>query len=364
MQHRTLSRVASTLGAGLLVLALIAPAADAATFAGGSTKLTLSSSFKKALSRAGIKITATAPAKVAGGRITLPITSGVATLTRGSSGNLQLGGAVTFKKGGRSLGLTKIAEVLKGSKAVLRARISGKAVDLIGQAAGKTGPAPDFASLSGSGMRASLTSKGAAALNKAFKVKSFSAGQSAGTVSFTADREIVIAPGAGNMNFKFDPATAGAFQGCGMTVEPVAPASALPPGPGAPAGTFVFPIDGGAMNARTLKGTMAHIGGIKITKPGAQSVTMTDFAFEYPPAGAAIFTVAADVLNGSRATIGDVTGPGPAVSLTATGGTLTFKDTEVRWSGAAVALLGGFYQCTTVPQGSLIGLVDATASVK
>lgn len=364
MARRTLSRVASALSAGLLVLALIAPAADAATFAGGSTKVALSPSFKKALSRARIKITATAPAKVARGRITLPITSGVATLTRGSSGNLQHGGSVELKKGRRSLSLTKIAEVLKGSKAVLRARVKGRAVDLIGHAAGKTGPAPDFASLSGSGMGASLTSKGAAALNKAFKVKSFRSGQSVGTVSFSAEREIVIAPGTGNMNFKFDPATAGAFQGCGMTVEPVAPASARPPEPGAPAGTFVFPINGGAMNARTLKGTVAHIGGIKISKPGAQSVTMTDFAVEYPPSGAGIFTVAADVLNGSRATIGDMTGPGPAVSLTATGGTLTFKDTEVRWSGAAVALLRGFYQCSTVPQGSLIGLIDATASVK
>lgn len=363
MQSRTVSRVAGALGAGLLVLVLVTPAANAATFAGGSTKVTLSPAFKKALSRAGIKLTATAPAKVAGGRITLPITGGVATLTKASTGSLQHGGTVKLKKGARSLVLAKVVEVLKGSKAALRASVKGKPVDLIGHAA-RTGPAPDFASLSGSGMTATLTSKGAAALNKAFKVKSFNSGQSVGTVSFTADREIVIAPGAGNMNFKFDPATAGAFQGCGMTVEPVAPASALPPGPGAPAGTFVFPIDGGAMNARTLKGTMTHSGGVKITKPGAQSVTMTDFAFEYPPAGAPIFTVAADVLDGSRATIGDVTGPGPAVSLTATGGTLTFKDTEVRWSGAAVALLGGFYQCNTVPQGSLIGLADATASVK
>jgi len=149
-----------------------------------------------------------------------------------------------------------------------------------------------------------------------------------------------------------------------MTVEPISPATALPPGPGAPAGTFVFPINSGSMDASTLTGTMAHIGGVKISKPASPSVALTDFAFEYSAAGSPIFTTAADVLMGNRATIGDVTGPRPAASLTATGGTVTFRNTEVRWSGSAVALLSGFFKCTTIPQGSLIGLVDATATVK
>lgn len=357
------SRGASALAGAVLALLLVTSTAGAASFAGGTTQVTFSKSAMSALKRAGIKITAKAPAKVAGARLTLPVTSGSASLVRKSTGVLRHDGVITLKGKGRSMVMTKLAEVLAGSKATLTAGVKGKTVRLFAQS-GTTFATPGDTGLKGTRLKATLTSQGAAAMNKAFKVKAFRTGASIGTVSFSADRKIVFAPGAGNSNFKFDPNTAGAFQGCGMSVQPIAPASGLPPGPDAPAGTFVFPINGGSLNARTLKGTVAHVGGVSISKPGSQSVAMTEFAFEYPAAGAPTFTTAADVLQGNRATIGDVTGPAPTLSLTPTGGTVTFKGTEVRWSGAAVALLDAFYQCKAVPQGSLIGVVDATATVK
>lgn len=336
------------------MLLLAVPAAGAADFAGGSASVKLSPAFKQQLKSAKVTVKMSK----------LPVEDGKATLAKSSAGSLELGGTIKFSRAGKSVTFTKLVQKLAGARGALSGKVKGKNKTLFSELSGKlTGPTADFATLKGSKLPALLNAKAAAALNKGLKTTVFTKNMKAGSVSFSAERELTFQPNSGTTKFVVDPRTAGGFQTCAINLAPIAPAAGAPPTPTEPAGSFSFPVNGGQFSATENAGTVSFLGGISISKTGSPTVDLTAFSFEY--AGSSpLFTAAASPLNGGRAPIADLVGGTFTRKLTATGGTVSFSGISANWNQAATSLLQAFFACSSIPAGTPIGVVSGSGTVK
>jgi hypothetical protein len=377
--RRPSTRVCLLAMATALVALLVATSsASAATFGGGTIKL-------------GIKLTGTSVStKGHSAKSTFPFAenAGVATMTKQASGSLNIGTtstSLTIKRANKSIVLQSLVEKLTAGKGQLTAKIGGKgkAIAFFDQAStNRVAPDSGFTQLIMSSSNMTLTSAGAAALNKAFGLKAPRRGQKdlrlkakakAGTASFTAGRTLTVV--GGSSSTIYDTAFYDALKDCDITLGSVAPATAIPADAAAPRGGVQLPINasnGGTLTAATLIGQVNHQGGTVLDRPAggpkgkaAYNSPLTNFVFGFgPPQN----TLVAFVVNANNSLpIGTVSGTptanltdtGGSVSLT--GGTLNLSDTAAGTLSQSAPPLGA--DCP-IPAGSKIGAINMTANVE
>jgi hypothetical protein len=159
----------------LAATAVSAPSAVAAA-GGGSVKLTLGGSGKaaKSLTAEGVKISALAPAKKRGRRVTLPVQS----VTVGKAATISLRGGIGFKAGRRTLKLKSAKLKLTAAKATVTVKAGKLRVPVftakLAKGKAKLDRAGKTAKLAGATL--ALTSKGAKLLRTKLAVSDVAAG--------------------------------------------------------------------------------------------------------------------------------------------------------------------------------------------
>jgi hypothetical protein len=358
--------------AGVLTAMLAAaPVAGAVSYKGGPADF--------AGLRGGIKVNkATQGAKREGSRgFELPVTGGNATMNTSPSGTLSEGGSVELKLGSKRVTLSQFKETFAAGKVTISARIGGKTVNLFeGTTANKITVAGDFSSLNGRSINLTLTSKGAAALNKAFglkkprrgrKDKRFKRRQRIGTKSFAAQRSLTVT--GGNTEIIFDPEFRQKLDDCGVTQTAIPPAEQIPDGaPGAPKGGFRVPAGGGTVNAVTNALVAQHNGGVQLSDddvsadPGAQPFTsqLTAFVIELGPQNTLSATSS---ITGAPILIAQISGQSIGKTLTDTGGQVTVGNMTFTFDQFAADALGLFYGCQ-LPPGVRLGTGSGSYQVE
>ncbi len=371
--------------AALIAMLVAAPGAGAATFAGGPFKI----DFKASKLKVAMVGQDTATDTKTGGTFQFNETSaGSVTLNNQPSGTLTIGSGTTqitlTHANKKKIVLKSLAEKLAAGKGQVTAKVGGKggSIAFFDQATtNRLKPASDFTALSLETATLTLTAQGAAALNKAFGLKKPKKGkkdtrlkkkQKMGTSSFTAHRQLLIS--GGSSETRYDQAFYDQLKSCDITLNSVAPATAIPVDPNsAPRGGVSLPVKDGLMNAVTLEGVVNHTGGTNLNRPApgqpgnttgkaAYNSDLTDFVFGF----AAERLLTAFVVNlTARSPIGTVTGT-LTTNLNDAGGTVQLAGGDLVLSDQAAALLSSKAErigadCA-IPPGSKIGAVSMTAN--
>jgi hypothetical protein len=335
--------------ASVTLLAAAGPAAaqdDASTarVGDGQTMLRLDPGTAKALTGAGVRVSVVQPGKVGSSGLTFPATGGAidpATLR----GSVEHRGGIRFRAGGKTVTLSSPRYTIGSSRSTLSASVGGKRLSVLSlnlkrAKVGARGPLTKTAQ----GIRATLTAGAAKALNQAFSTSLFRGGLAIGTVR----TEIVLADAVfdgGATSLALDPGAASALQSLGVTPGVLAPATAGSAG-------LAFPITAGKVDAKTLAGSIAHSGGISLTK-GATAVELRDFeiGLDDSPSLSAI-------VGGQRVEILtlDVSG----VKTSTSGGTIVVSGVVAKLTAAAAGALNQAFGTTAFSEGLTLG----TATVR
>lgn len=355
------------LACALTILVVAAPAASAATFSGGTTKVDL----KTLLSATKAKATFTGADSKTKNAGVFKLGAGTATLVSQSSGNINFasGKAIVLTRTAKVNGKNKTFKVTLGSlvyklaagKAQLGAKINnkGKVVYLFALAsANKVKPNAAFTALAMSSSKMTVTKAGASALNKALKLVHdtalrSSAASAAGTASFTADRQLTTS--GGSTQLIYDDAFAGKLEsndeGCSITLSAIAPGTAIARGPNAPRGGVTLPVrTGDKISAKNYAPLVHYTGGTSLDRgPGNPQgneyhVTVQNINLDLtisPPGVQGVSSLTGPL------TVGTLTGASIAPSLTDTGGSIAVSGTVLFNPNTAAALAA-----TTDPDGA------------
>lgn len=245
----------------LLVPSLCRAAYD--PIGGGTTKLTFERSFLSTMKKEGIKLSATAPAKLKGSTLILPVEGGKEDPTTGK-GEVTHEGTLVFAKGNRKLPLREIE--LKAKKTPLFAKVGGSQLK-VASARRLSSQRQGF----GSSFKAqglSLTAKVATRLNKKLRTgKLFKEGMSLGALSSsTTPQRVAILP-QGQATITPDPGFLAKLKALFVSLNPISPAE-LQPGP-----VLRFPIAvGGQIAPDASEGTLRLGGAIEALQLGAGQV--------------------------------------------------------------------------------------------
>lgn len=195
------SLVAMAVGATSLALAVPASASPAAPTSvaapvthhhnsvkelhGYQTTLKLDAGTAKVLKDNGVSVSPTGDAHPSGSKIAFPITGGSLD-TKTLAGKVEHSGGLKFTAGKASLGVEDF--VIDTAKGVLTARVSGTdtRVPLLDLSLTDAKVDADKKGATISGVKATLTTEAAAALNKTFKVSLFEKGIPVGTAKVVA----------------------------------------------------------------------------------------------------------------------------------------------------------------------------------
>ncbi len=268
------SRVRAAFVVGALGLALALPTnafGGADPVKGGDTTLDVSLGKK-------FKVKAISPATLEGKTLVhLPNTGGDLNPVNGA-GTLKNGGGFSLKRKGRKKVKVRDIETSFGAGGKIAARVGKKNVKTLALVEGGTTTRADFGARI-SGATATLTKKGAKALNKAFKKKKgkgkIKGGKSLGALStVTIPRTVEVLP-QGTMVFEPNPSiTLDKFVPKG--VNPATGVAAVAPGVQnivLPATiTFEFPITGGQLGLGFNDGRLTTAGGLMLTKTNPSGV--------------------------------------------------------------------------------------------
>jgi hypothetical protein len=313
---------------------------------GGATTLALDPAVGRVLADNGVSVAPVAPATAGADGIAFPITGG--ELGDGTASIAHSGG-LTFSAGAASLTATDFDVRVDGARGVLVATVGGAQVpllklDLRDAQIGRAGAATTIG-----GIRASLTKEAAKALNATFSVSLFTRGLVIGTVSVKAlPQQIAVTGGATSL--ALDPTAAAALTSLGVSASPIAPASA-----GAD-GALSFPITGGTLQPAALTGSIAHSGGIALTK-GSTRVALKKFVISLdgtPTLSAKVGGSRVDILSldlsGLQVTEGD-------------DGTLVLGGVVGRLTAAAADALNGAFGTDAFTEGLVLGTATVTAKL-
>jgi hypothetical protein len=192
-----------------------------------------------------------------------------------------------------------------------------------------------------SGVRVALTAAAANALNATFHTHLFRRGLELGSVTVRARPSSVELTG-GETAVTLDAGAGAALQSLGVTAAPIGSDS------------LAFPITGGRLNARTFAGTIAHSGGISLTK-GATRVELTDFeiGIDDTPELTAL-------VGGTRVPI--LTVDLSALQSSVRNGTITLSGAALKLTGAAAGALNQAFGTTAFTEGLLLGTATVTAN--
>ena len=353
--RRPLARVGLlAVAAALMAVLVAAPSAGAAQFGKGPIKL----DFKASKLKVAMVGQDTKTDTKTGGTFPFADEAGSVTMTSQPSGNLLIGGTsaqITLTHANKKkIVLKSFVEKLAAGKGQLTAKINGKggAVAFFDEATtNKLKVASDFSTLSLETASMTLTSKGAAALNKAFGLKKPAPGkkdlrlkakQKFGTAGFTAQRLLTIT--GGESRLIYNPAFVQKLRDCGITLHAVAPGQEIPKDPAtSPEGGVILPANNGQLNAVSFFGTINNGGGTLLERPegaagkGAYSSELKDFVYAFSETQNIL---SARVVNLDLVSpIGSVSGVF-ATTLTDTGGSFTLSNGSLNLSEGSATLLG------------------------
>jgi len=238
------------------------------------------------LSLGKVKVKAISPATREGKTLVhLPNTGGNLDPVSGV-GTLDNGGGFRLKKKGRKKVKVTTIRTTFGPNGNVSARVGKKKVPSLAVVQGGTTTRDDFGARI-SGAKATLTKKGAKALNKAFKKKKgkgkIKSGKPLGTLStVTVPKTVEVLP-QGSMVFEPNPSiTLDKFLPKG--VNPANGVAAVAPGVMhvGPSITFEFPITGGSLGLGLNDGRLVTGGGLKLTKTMPAGVLPAACEDKYP----------------------------------------------------------------------------------
>jgi len=246
------------LALGCLVFAPLARA-DYDPLGSGSTKLSLDKSFLALLEQNGVKLSATAPARLSGGAVTFPVTAGKFDPTA-AKGTLEHEGALVFTAGNRSIPLKALQLKTTQKHSPLSAKAGGSQLKI---ATAKR----LVVSRNGFGDKVKVTSlslsaKLATRLGKKLRLKSvFEPGMALGQTLSNAQPQTIAVLGEGKASFSFDPGIEAKLRDLFVAVNPIFPAEHI-------GSVFTLPIFGGTIAPDGSQGTLETSGSLEFLQLG------------------------------------------------------------------------------------------------
>jgi hypothetical protein len=326
MSTETRPLVVSLLVAAAGLASLLAASPAAATYdpiGSGQTTLRFGPSFLSTLGAAGVKLSATAPARLAGGRVSFPVAGGKLDPVS-VRGTLEHSGTLVFNAGGKSLPMKGLQLKTTQANSPFSAKFGGGKLKLAATSTLTTERSGFGLAMKVSKIR--LSSKVATRLEKKLGLSgAFEPDELVGTAVSEAQPATVAIKAGGQAELSIDPAFATKLSGLFVAVNPVFPAEH----PGA----FTFPIGGGLL----------------ALSPGiAASGLKTDGALEFIQVGGGQFFVreleidlSDGVVNGESQLALSSAGPGPdqGGSVFGLGASTTTTEPTARTIGVAALAL-------------------------
>lgn len=257
----------------LLATLLLVPAAQATydPIGAGSAKLLLDKGFVSQMKAEGVKVTATAPAKLKGGAVVLPVSGGTLDPTLAKA-TIETEGAVVFQAANRKVPLRQIE--VKTKKTPLYAKVGGGQLKLTSAKSLAFKREGFDSSFAAKGL--ALTQKVATRLNKKLRTgKFFKEGQLIGALKSQTQPQVVTILPQGQATLVPDPAFLAKLKSLFVSLNPISPAE-LSPGP-----VLHFPIaGGGALAPDGSEGTLRTAGAIELLQLGAGQVFQREYWFD------------------------------------------------------------------------------------
>lgn len=316
-------------------LAVAAPTAMAQTqevpdtveVRGGITKLALGSKAKRALRRAG--------ARVSGRQFA--ISGGEIDPADGNRADLDHSGRLRFRAGTHRISFGQLNVELED-----RGRLfgtTGGQVVALANLTGGTVARQGLYSTDINGLVARFTRAAARAVNRALGTRAVRRGMVLGRVSIDAQLEEALIDAAGDSDLQISAQSAQKLQQAGVSASPITPASCS--GTGCPTGSglplFSFPIAGGKMKLDQSEASILHEGGILLTQQSTgRQLPLVQPAVEIttPP----VLTVS---LGGARAPAADLDLSG--MTKQGTTGGLEIGNVVVKLNQSSAALLNATF---------------------
>lgn len=266
---------AATLIAVPSASAAISPQSDPdALLTGGSTALKLS-----VPKSTRVKVKGTGKAAVRRSTASLPISGGLVEMP-GVEGSIEhRGGALLLSVGKRKLTLTDPIIALNKAKNTrfLTAKVGKTRTEILSFGAPTQVARPGFGSVL-SGLKASLTAKGASRLNKLKPGRRFKAGQRFGTAKVTMlASELTILEDKTTSSMTFDPTWLALMRAANVTQSGSGKATY-----NAAAGSVTLPVRGFKVRADGKDGLVTHTGGVAFTR-GATRIAFDDLQVYIDP---------------------------------------------------------------------------------
>ncbi len=257
-------RAAPLCTGALALLAFLAPASQAAydPVGSGTVKLTLDRSFRSFLKQHGVKLSASAPAKLSAKAASFPTSAGEVDPTIGK-GTLEPEGGLVIKAGGKHLALDHL--MVKTKRTPLLGKLGGGQLKLA-KAKRISFKRQGFASAF-TATKLTLTAKAATRLNKRLRLKdAFSEGQLIGTlVAKTQPATTTVLP-SGKATVLLDPQILAKLDSLHVALNPIFPAEHVGP-------SFSFPIIAGSEIAPDASaGTLRSGGALEFLQLGGGQV--------------------------------------------------------------------------------------------
>ncbi|MBJ7610416.1 MAG: hypothetical protein JF887_13440 [Candidatus Dormibacteraeota bacterium] len=352
-----------------------APAAAILNLTGATTKVDLDASTAMVLQQNGVSVAPVAPATAAMANgtveVSFPITAGYAAIYPMTSlpfvrGTFSHSGGITFSAGGKTLTATDF--VVNPGTSTLTATVGGKGVPLLDVDGSQVKMTSDSSGVHLDGAVAKLSTVAASALNSTFGVSLFKQGIPVGVVHITAmgtadpggaaSAQVEQLSGQ-STSVDIDPATAGVLQKNGVSVAPVAPATASMANGGL---TVSFPITNGYVavfpqsSLPFLRGFISHDGGLTFTA-GGKSITVTDFMVN--PGNSELY----GTVGGSGAVVPllDIDGS-KVVMTTDSAGAIHLDGAVAKLSATAASALNSTFGVTLFTAGIPLGVVHIIAT--
>lgn len=260
---RRLTAIAAAVG--LLAFSSVAQA-DYDPLASGATKVTLDRGFLALLKQNKVKLSATAPARLAGGVLTLPVSGGKFDPTS-AKGTVEHEGALIFSKGSRSLPLKSLQLKTTSAHTPFSIKAGGGQLKLAA-AKGLAVSREGF----GDRVRVSsltLSAKVATRLGKKLRLRSvFKGGQPLGDALTKAQPLTITVLGRGKAELTLDPGILAKLKSLFVAVNPIFPAEH----PGA----FTLPIFGGTIAPNGSTGTLEIAGALEALQLGGGQVFLRE----------------------------------------------------------------------------------------
>lgn len=343
--------IATTVLAIAALLIVAQPAAAAKDpVGGGLTTLKPTNKIAKALAKGNVKVKPKGEASAGNKGLKFPVTGGQINPGEPKGKVEHKGSRLQLKKGKTKATLKN--PLINLSKAKLNVGVGGSSLKLFDLDYSKAKITRDGFATVYSKVKAKLTKGSAKVLKKGFGLK-VKKGTVFGTAKVVADLSAVSLKAAGDTTLVPDPGAAAALTGAGISLGPIAPATAGP-------GGFEFPITGGMVSTSDLTGDITHSGGIKFTKPAMHGagedvvVDLTDFTIQIDEDPDLVAS-----LGASRVSILSLDLSGASIDIVGTD--VTVSNVVATLTAGAADALNAAFSTTLFTEGLVIGTATVAA---